>query len=178
MLAFAFLALPAQANAQWASAFAGTCVCGAGSGTFASPLVDAVSVSSAWQPANVSVALPASGGADTYDWKLDCLSPSATSGTTPAGGTVLVSGNGTHTFTHRAHDPVSGNSTDWVDETVNIDAGSPVNSSSTSTAWRRGPVTAPLSVADSVSPVHGEWKVDGAASYTLGSTATVGDATP
>ena len=34
-------------------------------------------------------------------------------------------------------------------------------------------MTVPLTTYDDISPVHGEWKVDGAVSYTTSNTATV-----
>ncbi len=162
------LAAPATASASgWASPFSTGTSCVSDPGPFTVAASDDITVPVGWQNANANVAL-AGTNVDQYQWMVDCGSvQSAASGTAP------VTGDGVHTFTHRAREAGTSNWTPWVDSTVSIDTGAPVNATTTSSSWRQGPVTVPLSISDAVSPVHGEWKVDGAPSYTTGVTATV-----
>ena len=58
---------------------------------------------------------------DAFEWKVDC---GARSSSTPTSGTATITGEGTNRFTHRARDRLTGNWTDWVDDTVAIDSAS------------------------------------------------------
>ena len=88
-----------------------------------------------------------------------------------AGGTVPISGNGTHRLSHRAHDGLSW--TEWTDHFVRIDATVPANTTiPPTTAWQKGPVNVALTGTDATSLVHTEWRVGGG-SWTTGNSATV-----
>ena len=165
VLSFAFLAVPAQASA--ASACPGT----TDLPPFALSTVDATAPSGAWQqgsPAgNVDVPLMGA-GATQWEYKVDC---GGTVGVIGAGGTVPISGNGTHRLSHRAHDGVSW--TEWTDHFVRIDATVPANTTiPPTTAWQKGPVNVALTGTDATSLVHTEWRVGGG-SWTTGNSATV-----
>ena len=162
------LAVPATASASgWATLFSTPATCISAPGPYTSSASDDITVPVGWQNASVSVAL-AGTNVDQYQWAVDCGSV-----TTSASGTAPVTGDGVHTFQHRAREAGTSNWTPWVEDTVSIDTGAPINTTTTSSAWRQGPVTVPLTISDALSPAHGEWKVDGAPSYTVSNTATV-----
>ena len=169
MLALAILlAAPATASASgWATFFSTATTCLVDSGPYTASATDDITVPVGFQNADINVNL-AGTNVDQYQWMVDCGSIQSA-----AAGVALVAGDGQHRFSHRVRE--AGNSlwTPWVDDTVYVDASTPVNGTATSTAWRTGPVTVPLTVSDSVSIVHGEWKVDAAPSWTVGNTATV-----
>ena len=136
--------------------------------------LDTTAPSSAWQqgvPAGtVDVPLLGGGSVDQWQYKVDCGAPVTSSA--PAA-TATIIGDGTHRFTHRAHDSVTGIWTDWVDHFVQIDSGNPSNTTTPPTAsWRRGPVNFPLTARRRRgSPVHTEWRVDGDPGWTTGNSA-------
>ena len=161
------LAAPAAASADpWASIFSVPSACPE-TGPFATLATDTTTVPSGWQNANVNVALT---GANTagFEWKLSCGAAAQT--TNPA----TITGSGIFTFTHRGagvrhrspHPLGRRHGADRPDDPgqqhLDLDRVAP-----------RHPVTVPLSIYDDISPVHGEWKLDGAVSYTVGSTASV-----
>ena len=165
------LAAPAAASADLrASLFAAPTSCGTDPGPFSSLATDDTTnnVPVSWQNANVNVTL-AGKNVDHFEWKLNCSASVQTTGT------ANIVGDGTWRFTHRAAETPSGPYTPWLDDMVYIDTTRPVNSTATSTAWRTGPVTVPIVNLgpDGGSPLHGEWKVDGASSWTATNTASV-----
>ena len=107
-------------------------------------------------------------GATQWEYKVDC---GGTVGVIGAGGTVPITGNGTHRLSHRANDGVSW--TEWTDHFVRIDATVPANTTiPPTTAWQKGPVNVALTGTDATSLVHTEWRVGGG-SWTTGNSATV-----
>src|ERR1700749_4689648 len=85
---------------------------------------------SGWQNTPQSVTVNGSG--DHMEWMKDCVRPQTTAAfNTP----VSVTGDGTHTFSHRAVDSL-GRGTAWTDETVMIDTTAPSNTTSADPAWR------------------------------------------
>jgi hypothetical protein len=95
------------------------------------------------------------------------------------GDPVVITGEGTHTLTHRAFDGLLW--TDWVQDTVRIDSTAPDNTTvAPSTDWQKGPVSVTVqSVAETgdKAPLQPMWKVD-AGGWTLGTAATVSGTGP
>jgi hypothetical protein len=138
---------------------------------FALATVDATAPSGAWQQGSPAgtVDVPLIGaGATQWEYKIDC---GGTVNVIGAGGTVPVTGNGTHRLSHRAHDGVSW--TEWTDHFVRIDATVPANTTvPPTTNWQKGPVNVALTGTDATSLVHMEWRVGGGA-WTPGNSASV-----
>ena len=102
LLALALLAaVPSSAAAASA--------CGSDLPPYAAASLDTTAPVSTWQqgvPAGtVDIPLLGGAGVDQWQYKVDCGAPVTIIG---AGGNAAVVGDGTHRFTHRAHDSVSG----------------------------------------------------------------------
>jgi hypothetical protein len=166
--ALAVLAVPAQAVASppLASAFSNPSTCVSAPGPYALG-TDGIAPSSAWQQGPATVPLTGT-GVDTWEWKIDC-------GTTQTAttGSITVTGDGTHTLSHRARDAGGGSWTPWVDDTVKVDSGIPSNTSSPASGWVRSPYNFNVTGTDTLSPVTYEWRDGGTGPFTPGGIATV-----
>jgi hypothetical protein len=96
-------------------------------------------------------------GIENIEWEIE----SGASGFGPPGSDVAVA-DGDYVIRHRAVD-LAGQVTPWVEGTLKVDAGAPVNTTPTPPAgWITSPWTATPSGTDAVSGFdHGEWRIDG-----------------
>ena len=129
LLAALCLAVPAQAMASWGSMAPLTALpCDSTPGTSPGAVDTTAAPPTGWQGAPVNVTLNATGAAH-MEYMIDCGNPQ----TAPMGTTVPMGQEGTHTLSHRAVDG-GGLTTNWVDETVQVDTTTPTNTTPTPAA--------------------------------------------
>ena len=125
-----------------------------------------------WSNTPVTVTLSAvdtgGSGLATTEYKLDGAA-SFTSGTS-----VTVSGQGVHTLTYRSTD-AAGNTEADKTTTVRIDTTAPVTTDDAPTGWSNSAVTVALAASDSGGSglATTEYKLDGAATFTSGTSVIV-----
>ena len=123
-----------------------------------------------WSNGPVTVALSATdvgAGVAATEYKLDGAA-SWSSGTG-----VAVSAEGVHTLVYRSTD-AAGNVETEKTATVRIDTSAPVTSDDAASGWSSGPVLVALTATDGGSGVtRTEYKLDGAASFTVGTVAAI-----
>ncbi|MDX6411825.1 MAG: large repetitive protein, partial [Gaiellaceae bacterium] len=125
-----------------------------------------------WSSGSVTVALSAidtggSGVAKT-EYRLDGAADFTT------GAAIVVAGEGVHTLTYRSTD-AAGNVEAEKNATVRIDMTAPVTVDDASAGWSNGPVTVTLSATDAggSAVARTEYRLDGAAGFTSGTTVAV-----
>jgi hypothetical protein len=163
-LTLLFLALPARASADiGASLFSSPTTCpGAPAGDPLTVATDTTSPPTGWQAADVTVSLTGT-NVGAWEWRIGC----GTTQTGPAGATVVFNVSGQYVLSHRVRD-TSNRWTNWVDDTIQLDKTTPLNTTSVSSAWSATGVAVSVTGSDDVSSVAKvHWKLDSGA-WTFG----------